>query len=246
LVGVIVSESRGASGFVRSALGAGIPVLLTSVPAERGEWNELSQSHSEQLSLSRPLQFDPLIARAVEIAREGTIGIPRTLAIGWSFEPEAGITTGASELIDAACVLLDSAPKSIYAVACEVAGPPLMKINVLTTNGSHAAIDISASDSGFPPLRNLHLLATEGEIVHRIGHDNLLLRSGKTATSTHFSEVATLRSSELAAWIDGERSVRTARGERLIWNVSAMEAVAQSLATGETVAVAKGVTNHDG
>src|SRR5437899_3088431 len=79
----------------------------------------------------------------------------------------------ATQLADVALWLLDAEPASVYALACEVAGPPLLKVNVLAARGELASLEATVDAEGFPARRDLHLLATDGEITHRTGQDDL-------------------------------------------------------------------------
>ena len=171
--------------------------------------------------MRQSLRLEPHIARAKDIVRGGTIGTPKTLELGWSFEG-ADATAAAVELVDAACWLLDSGPASIYAVASEGEGPPLVKINLLTGSGAIAAIEVAGESDELPARRDLHLLATDGEIVHRIGKDDLLWSGGQAWPLTGGDE----RTQEIAA--DG-------------WGLAIRQGLEQSLATGETIQLGEGI-----
>ncbi len=170
----------------------------------------------------RPLRCDPHIARARDVVRGGTVGAPRTLELCWSFDGDDPIEM-AAELVAIACFLLDSGPASIYAVASEVEGPPLVKVNLLTASGAIAAIEASSESADLPARRDLHLIATDGEIVHRIGKDDLLWSEGKAWP--------------LSATIDLDGP---APGTTAGWDLAISRALADSLATGETVRVGEG------
>jgi predicted dehydrogenase len=172
--------------------------------------------------MSQSLRFDPHIARAKEIVRGGTIGTPKTLELGWSFDG-ADTTTAAVDLVDVACWLLDSGPASIYAVASEGEGPPLVKINLLTASGAIATIEVAGEADEVPTRRDLHLLATDGEIVHRIGKDDLLWGEGRAWPLAGGDEVPTR---DVAA--DG-------------WAPAVWQGLERSLATGEMVQLAEGI-----
>lgn len=175
-------------------------------------------------ALSRPLRFDPHLARAKDVVLGGTIGTPRTLELCWSFDGN-DVTAVATELVDVACFLLDSEPASIYAIGSEVTGPPLLKINLLTANGSIAVIEAAAGSPDLPTRRDLHLIATDGEIVHRIGKDDLLWSEGRASPLPGSPSLDDLR-----PW-----------GADVDWNLAVSGALARSLATGETVRVGEEV-----
>jgi predicted dehydrogenase len=182
----------------------------------------------EGVTPNRPLRFDPYIARAREVVRGGTVGTPRTLELCWSFAG-ADATAAATELVDVACWLLDSGPASVYAVACRVAGPPLVKVNLLTESGAIAVIEVAGESDDLPTRSDLHLLATDGEIVHRIGNDDLIWSEGRAWPLPGVAGLDELRDQELA----GEPAIG--------WNVAVSRALARSLATGETVQVGEGI-----
>jgi predicted dehydrogenase len=243
-LGVVVSaDTDGAARLARAALTAGHRVLLVGTPAgEHAVWSELAESAPDRLSLSRPSRFDPHIARASEVVRAGTVGAPRTLEICWSFGDGADATAVATELVDVACLLLDGGPASVYAVACEVAGPPLVKVNLLAANGAIAAIEATGESDDFPIRRDLHLLATNGEIVHRIGQDDLLWREGRAEPLPGASGIDELRAQEIAAWLEGgDGGERLARGAAVGWNLRATKALSRSLAGGEMVSIGEEV-----
>ena len=178
-------------------------------------------------TLNPPLRFDLHIVRAKDVVRGGTVGAPRTLELCWSADGDDA-TAIATELVDVACDLLDSGPAAIYAVASDVEGPPLVKVNVLTESGAIAVIEASGESGELPARRDLHLIATDGEIVHRIGKDDLLWSEGRIWPLFGTAET-----------VDGGDG--PARGAVSGWNEAVSRALARSLATGETVRVgAKG------
>jgi hypothetical protein len=175
------------------------------------------------------------------VVRAGTVGAPRTLDVGWSVGGSVDVTVAATELVDVACLLLDSEPASIYAVACGVAGPPLVKVNVLTTSGALASIEVAGESDDLPSRRDLHLLASDGEIVHRIGQDDLLWSEGRAEPLPGPTGSDELRDREIAEWLDGGGRDRLARGAALRWNLIASRALARSLASGEAISVGEEV-----
>lgn len=236
-LGVVVSgEADGAARLARAALASGYRVLVVGIPAG-DEWRDLVDGAPDGLTLSRPLRFDPHIARASEVAGAGTIGAPRTLEIGWSFGEEVD-AAAVGELVDVACHLLGASPAKVYAVACEVGGPALVKVNLLAANGALAAIEAAGEAADLPTRRDLHLLATDGEIVHRIGNDDLLWSEGRVEPLPDAAGRDELRARELAVWSDGGGAgERLARGPAVVWNLAVARALARSLETGEMVAI---------
>jgi hypothetical protein len=236
-LGVVVSgEADGAARLARAALASGHRVLVVGVP--RGG---LAEGAPDGLTLSRPLRFDPHIARASEVVGAGTIGAPRTLEIGWSFGEEVDAAV-AGELVDVACHLLGASPAKVYAVACEAGGPALVKVNLLLANGAIAVIEAVGEEADLPTRRDLHLLATDGEIVHRIGNDDLLWSDGRAEPLPGATGRDELRARELAVWIDGgSAGERLARGPAVVWNLAVARALARSLATGEMVEIGEEV-----
>lgn len=238
--GVIISgEFDGAVGFARTALDKNSRVLLAGVPTyDAAAWAELGRGSPDLLTLSRPVRFDPHLARTQAVVRAGTVGVPRTLDIAWSVDQEVDVMTGAAELVDVACWLLEGGPAAVYAVACGVAGSPLVKINLLLENGALATIEVAHETDGIPRRRDLHLLASDGEIVHRLGQDDLLWSNGRTEPLPAAASRDELSAMEFAAWHDGERPPDLlARGAALGWNLTAVAALAQSLSDGEMVPV---------
>ncbi|HKG24722.1 MAG TPA: hypothetical protein VKB09_03690, partial [Thermomicrobiales bacterium] len=216
-IGLVVDgEADGAARIARTALANGQRVLLVGIPKhEPGAWTEPAR---DGLTLSRPLRFDPHIARASEVVRGGTIGAPRTLELCWSFAGDDA-SSAVTELVDVACALLDSGPAAIYAAASEVTGPPLIKVNVLTASGAFAVIEAAAESDDLPARRDLHLLATDGEIAHRIGQDDLLWSEGRARPLPGATATEALQAQEIAVWIDGG-SDGLARGLAVGWNVA--------------------------
>jgi hypothetical protein len=240
-LGVVVSgEAEGAARLARTALESGHRVLVVGILAG-GEWRVLADGAPDGLTLSRPLRFDPNIARASEVVGSGTIGAPRTLEIGWSFGEEVDAEV-AGELVDVACHLLGGSPASVYAVASEMAGPALVNVNLLAADGAIAVIEAAGEAAGLPTRRDLHLLATDGEIVHRIGNDDLLWSDGRVEPLPGAAGRDELRARELAVWLDGGSGAeRLARGAAVVWNLATARALARSLATGEMVAIGEEV-----
>ncbi|HEY7036156.1 MAG TPA: hypothetical protein VH482_32785 [Thermomicrobiales bacterium] len=238
---VVSSETDGCAHLARRALASGLRVLLVGIPS--GDvWRDLAVDAPDGLTLSRPLRFDPHIARAKEVVGAGTIGTPRTLEIGWSFGDQTDATAAAGELVDVACHLLADTPASIYAVVSDVAGPPVVKVNLLGTNGALAVIEAAVESADLPTRRDLHLLATDGEIVHRIGNDDLLWSDGRVEPLPGATGNAELLAREIDAWIDGgSASERLARGTAAAWNLAVARALSRSLATGEMVAIGEEV-----
>jgi hypothetical protein len=237
-IGLVVDGGAdGAARIAETALANGRRVLLTEIP--KNEPKTWMIPARDGLTLSRPLRFDPHIARAKEVVRGGTIGGPRTLELCWSLERDDA-TGAATELVDVACMLLDSGPAAIYASSSDVTGPPLIKVNLLTASGAIAVIEAAVESDELPARRDLHLLATDGEIVHRIGQDDLLWSEGSARPLPGATATEALRAQEIAVWIDGE-SDGLARGPAVDWNLAAGTALAQSLATGEMVWVGEGI-----
>lgn len=241
-LGVVVSgDAEGAPRLARTALASGLRVLVVGVPTGDG-WRELALGAPDGLTLSRPLRFDPHIARASDVIAGGTVGAPRTLELAWSFGDETEITAAAGELVDVACHLLAGTPAAVYAVAADVAGPPLVKVNLLAGNGALAAIEAAGESADLPTRRDLHLLATDGEIVHPIGNDDLLWSDGRAEPLPGATGLDELRAHEVAAWLDGGRRFeRLARGATVARNLAVAGALARSLATGETVSLGEEV-----
>jgi predicted dehydrogenase len=215
-------------------------VLLAGVPTtDSVAWDEVAHEAADGLSLSRPLRFDPHLARAREVLSAGTVGTPRTLDIAWSFTHEVDVLVAATELVDVACWLLDSGPAAVYASACVVDGPPLVKINLLTESGALALIEVAGETDALPRRRDLHLLASDGEIVHRIGQDDLLWSDGRVQPLPVAATRDELWSLEIATWLDGGGPPdRLAGRTALLWNLAAARALAKSLADGEMIAMA--------
>jgi predicted dehydrogenase len=128
----------------------------------------------DESTRNHSLRADPHVARARAVIQTGEVGAPRTLRLGWSFPPGTDPIEAVTALADAALWLLDAEPASLYALAGADDGPPLLHVNVLAANGALALLEVALDAEGFPARRELHLLGSEGEIVHRTGQDDLL------------------------------------------------------------------------
>ena len=102
------------------------------------------------------------------------MGVPRTIRLGWSFPHGTDPIEAVAELADVALWLLGADPASVYALADDDRDPPFVHVNLLAANGGLAMLESTVGTPGVPARRELHLLASEGEIVHRTGHDDLL------------------------------------------------------------------------
>ena len=129
----------------------------------------------DESTRNHSLRADPHVARARAVIQTGEVGAPRTLRLGWSFPPGTDPIEGATALADAALWLLEAEPASVFALACDDDGAALLHVNVLAANGALALLEVALAAEGFPARRELHLLGSEGEIVHRTGQDDLLL-----------------------------------------------------------------------
>ena len=127
----------------------------------------------EQLQGHR-LRSDPHFVAARAVMAAGDVGASRTLRLGWSFPTGTDPVEAAAELADVALWLLVTDPASVYALAGDDDDPPLLHVNLLATNGALAVLEATVDAAGFPAQRELHLLGSEGEVVHRTGHDDLL------------------------------------------------------------------------
>ena len=239
---VLSGELPGAARVAEAALAAGRPVLLASLPArDRQAWLELAARPGDGLMLSRPLRFDRHFAAARAAVCAGDVGTPRTVHIGWSFDAGIDPVDAATQLADIALWLLDAEPASVYALACEVAGPPLLKVNVLAARGELASLEATVDAEGFPARRDLHLLATDGEITHRTGQDDVLWSEDSAGV---FEYPADAPGREVAAWLDGPAAEpgNRAGGGDLRRNLAVARALADSLASGEPRAVTEVVS----
>lgn len=132
-------------------------------------------------------------------------------------------TTG---LVDVACLLLESEAAAVYALLAETSGPPIVKLNLLVANGGIASLEAAWESAGQPTQRHLHLIGTDGELLHRFGQDNLTWGAkGSTpipppTSRTELSARATTSDSDIT------------------WDALA-SAITQSLTTGELVRIAE-------
>jgi predicted dehydrogenase len=125
-------------------------------------------------SVGHPLRFDPHISRTLDITRTGTIGRPRTLSMEWSFGSDWSQSAATAGMVDVACLLLDSEPAALYALAADTGEPAIVKINLLVANGGIASLEAAWEHDHVPTQRHLHLIGTEGEVLHRLEGENVL------------------------------------------------------------------------
>ena len=116
-----------------------------------------------------------------------------------------------------------------------------LKVNVLAARGELASLEATVDAEGFPARRDLHLLATDGEITHRTGQDDLLWSEGRAGV---FAYPADAPGREVAAWLDGPATGpgNLAGGGELRRNLVVARALADSLASGEPRAVTEVVS----
>ena len=178
------------------------------------------------------------IARTIDVVRAGTIGTPRTLDLTWTMAGGEDTVSFAGDLIDVARALLGSEVASLYAVACAVDGPPLVKINVLTETGAIAMIEVVGEDDALPARADLYLFGTDGEIDYRQSRGNALWSDGRRRPLPDTPSIAELRAREIVAWLRDEETSRESRdGPAIDRKLAAARALERSLATGEMVDV---------
>jgi predicted dehydrogenase len=177
--------------------------------------------------LGHPLRFDPHIARTLEIIQAGTIGRPRTLSMEWSFGSDWSQSEATAGMVDVACLLLDSELTAVYALAAETGEPPIVKINLLVANGGIASLEAAWEHDQVPTQRHLHLIGTEGEVLHRLEGENVLWSDQTRGPLPRPENLDELRARETAAGAPADDP-----------RISAIaDALSDSLARGEMVRV---------
>jgi predicted dehydrogenase len=178
--------------------------------------------------LGHPLRFDPHISRTLEITRAGTIGRPRTLSMEWSFGSDWSQSAATAGMVDAACLLLDSDPAAVYALASETGEPSIVKINLLVANGGIASLEAAWESDQVPTQRHLHLIGTDGEVLHRLEGENVLWRDQSRGPLPRPESLDALQARETAVGAPADDPRLNAIAD----------AISESLARGEMVRIA--------
>lgn len=184
----------------------------------------MNQTHT---SLGHPLRFDPYVTRTLDVTRAGTIGRPRTVSMEWSFGNDWSQSAATTGLVDIACLLLDSEPAAVYALAAETGEPPIVKINLLVANGGIASLEAAWEYDQVPTQRHLQVIGTDGEVIHRLEGENVLWSDQARGPLPRPESLAALQSRAAAAGapVDDVRINAIA------------QALSASLASGEMVRV---------
>jgi len=145
----------------------------------------------------------------------------------WSFGDDWSQTAATAGLVDVACLLLDSEPTAVYALATETGGPPIVKINLLVANGGIASLEAAWEHDRVPTQRHFHLIGTDGEILHRLEGENVLWSDQARGPIPRPDDLAALRARESVAGANADEARMDAISH----------AVTQSLTSGELVRI---------